>query len=122
MKTEAIQWFKNTFNKHLEAAVVGTPFSVDMLAAIAQQETGYIWPALLKHDLSLPRILELCVGDTIDKGRSAFPTSKSALMTVPRGAKMFAIARQALVEMAKYVPGYAGAVRDPDKFCHGFGI
>jgi hypothetical protein len=43
MKTkEAIRWFKNTFDRHLEAAVVGTPFSVDMLTAIAQQETGYI--------------------------------------------------------------------------------
>jgi hypothetical protein len=47
-----------------------------MLAAIAQQETGYIWSALLKHNLSLQKILELCGGDTIDKGRSAFPTSK----------------------------------------------
>ncbi len=36
---EAIQWFKNTFNKHLEAAVAETAFSVEMLAAIAQQET-----------------------------------------------------------------------------------
>jgi hypothetical protein len=119
---ESIQWFKTMFIKDLEAAVVGTPFSVDMLAAIAQQETSYIWSALLKHDLSLPKILELCVGDTIDKRRSEFPTSKSALMTAPRGPKMFAIARQALVEMTQYVPGYAGAVRDPDKFCHGFGI
>jgi hypothetical protein len=29
MKTkEAIEWFKNTFNKHLEAALAGTLFSV----------------------------------------------------------------------------------------------
>ncbi len=33
-----------------------------MLAAIAQQEAGYIWSALLKHNLSLQKILELCVG------------------------------------------------------------
>ena len=39
---EAIQWFKNTFNKPLQAAVRGTPCSVEVLAAIAQQETGYI--------------------------------------------------------------------------------
>ena len=32
---ETIEWFKKTFNKHLQAAVRGTPFSVDMLAAIA---------------------------------------------------------------------------------------
>lgn len=47
MKTkQAIEWFKKTFNKHLQAVVRGTPFSVDMLAAIAQQETGYIWGTL----------------------------------------------------------------------------
>jgi hypothetical protein len=27
---EAIQWFKNTFNKYLEAAVAEMPFSADM--------------------------------------------------------------------------------------------
>ncbi len=125
MKTkEAIQWFKKTFNKHLQAAVRGTPFSVDMLAAIAQQETGYIWGPLVDKKLSRGKILALCVGDTLDadKGRKAFPKTKSDLLAAPRGAKMFAISRQALVEMAKYVPGYAGAVRNPDKFCHGFGI
>jgi hypothetical protein len=48
MKTkEGIQWCENTFNRYLEAAVVGTPFSVDMLAAIAQQQTGYIWGPLV---------------------------------------------------------------------------
>ena len=125
MKTkEAIEWFKKTFNKHLQAAVRGTPFSVDMLAAIAQQETGYIWGPLVDKKLNRGKILALCVGDTLDadKGRKAFPKTKSDLLAAPRGPEMFAIARQALVEMAKYDPGYAGAVRNPDKFCHGFGI
>ncbi len=123
MKTqEAIQWFKTTFIKELEAAVAGTPFSVDLLSAIANQETGYIWSVLVEHKLPVPKILELCVGDTIDKGRSAFPTNKSALMAAPGGAKMFDVARKALVDMAKYVHGYDGAVANPDKFCHGFGI
>jgi len=125
MKTkEAIEWFKKTFNKHLQAAVRGTPFSVDMLAAIAQQETGYIWGPLVDKKLNRGKILALCVGDTLDadKGRKAFPKTKSDLLAAPRGPEMFAIARQALVEMAKYDPGYARAVRNPDKFCHGFGI
>src|SRR6266496_1080095 len=125
MKTkEAIQWFKNTFNKHLEAAVVGTPFSVDMLAAIAQQETGYIWGPLVDKKLSTRKVLALCVGDTLDadKGRNAFPKTKSDLLAAPRGDKMFVIARQALVEMAQYISGYSGAVKNPNKFCHGFGI
>jgi peptidoglycan hydrolase-like protein with peptidoglycan-binding domain len=121
---EAIQWFKNTFKKQLRAAIKGTPFSVDMLAAIAQQETGYIWAPLVERKLPTQRILALCVGDTLDadKGRNAFPKTKSDLLAAPRGDKMFAIARQALVDMAQYVPGYANVARNPDKFCHGFGI
>ncbi|KAF5409202.1 MAG: hypothetical protein Udaeo2_05630 [Candidatus Udaeobacter sp.] len=125
MKTkEAIEWFKKTFNKHLQAAVRGTPFSVDMLAAIAQQETGYMWAPFVARRLSVKKILALCVGDTLDadKGRTAFPKTKSELLAAPRGDEMFAIARQALEEMAQYVTSYAGAVRNPDKFCHGFGI
>jgi hypothetical protein len=35
---------------------------------------------------------------------------------------MFSIARQALVDMAQYIPGYQKVVRNPDKFCHGYGI
>ena len=35
---------------------------------------------------------------------------------------MFALARQGLVDMARYIPAYRGAALRPDKFCHGFGI
>jgi hypothetical protein len=35
---------------------------------------------------------------------------------------MFRIARQALVDMAQYSAGYQGPARNPNKFCHGFGI
>src|SRR5207237_9392134 len=55
-------------------------------------------------------------------GRSEFPTTKAQLVAVPRGAEMFRIARQALVDMAQYIPGYEKVVRNPDKFCHGYGI
>jgi hypothetical protein len=72
------------------------------------------------------RILELCVGDTIDgngtTGRSAFPRNKSALLAVPRGRAMFDVARQALVDMAEYITAYQRVTRNPDKFCHGFGV
>jgi hypothetical protein len=121
---EAIQWFKNTFNKHLRAVIIRTPFSVNLLAAIAQQETGYIWARLVERKLPTRKILSLCVGDTLDadRGRNAFPKTKSDLLAAPQGDKMFAIARQALVEVAQYVPDYARVVGNPDKFCHGFGI
>lgn len=122
-----ILWFKQQFRIEIEAAVQGTPFTLDMLAAIACQETGHIWSTLRKTDLSLDRILELCVGDTIDAkpgggGRRAFPKNKAELVARPNGQEMFDIARQALLDMAQFIPGFKGAASTPNKFCHGFGI
>ncbi len=122
-----IRWFKEQFGAEIEPALQGTPFDLDMLVAIACQETGYIWSILRRLSFSNEEILALCVGDTIDykepgKGRQAFPKTKAALVAKPNGQEMFDIARKALVEMAKYVPGYQGAVSNPDKFCHGFGL
>src|SRR4026208_453397 len=120
---ESLQWFVKTFSKDLKAAVAKTPFSVDMLAAIAQQETGYMWGSFVARRLSVKKILALCVGDPFDfPGRTAFPKTKFELLAAPRGDERFAIARQALEEMAQYVPSYSKAVSNPDKFCHGFGI
>jgi len=120
-------WFKSQFQPQIEAAIAGTPFSVDMITAVACQETGGIWPRLRRQGLPTARILELCVGDTIDAsptggGRRAFPQNKAELLKAPQGDRMFAIARQGLVDMAAYIPDYRGAAARPDKFCHGFGI
>lgn len=122
-----ILWFKTQFQPLIEPAIAGTPFSVDLLAAFACQETGEIWPALRRKGLPVARVLELCVGDTIDAsptggGRRAFPKNKAELLAAPDGDRMFAIARQGLVEMAEQIPAYRGAASRPDKFCHGFGI
>ena len=119
---EAIQWFKQTFHEKLQLASNNTPYSIDMLCAIAYQETGSIWTNMIGK-LSLDEIAQLSVGDTLDTpNRSAFPKNKQALLNAPRGAEMFAIARDHLVKMAKFVKGYNGAVANPNKFCHGFGI
>jgi hypothetical protein len=120
-------WFKSQFQPQIEAAIAGTPFSVDMIAAFACQETGEIWPALRRQGLPTARILELCVGDTIDGsptggGRRAFPKNKAELLQAVHGDRMFEVARQGLVDMAGYIPAYRGAAARPDKFCHGFGI
>ena len=119
-----ILWFKQQFHRQIEAAVVDTPFSLDMLTAVACQETGYLWQVLRKKQLNIGQILELCVGDTIDEsgGRRAFPKTKDALLAKPRGRQMFDIARQALVDMAQYISGYQSVAANPNKFCHGFGI
>jgi hypothetical protein len=122
-----IGWFKQQFRTEIEAALRGTPFDLDMIVAIACQETGYVWSVLRKAKLPLDRILALCVGDTIDykgphKGRQAFPRSKDALIAKTNGQQMFAIARKALEDVAVYINSYAKAADNPDKFCHGFGV
>lgn len=118
---DSIAWFKENFGAEINAAVAGTPFDLDMLTAIALQETGFIWGTLRKKGLSRERILELCVGDTLD-GRSAFPKDKAELIAFPQGQAMFDVAKAALVDMAANIPGYSGAAANPRKFCHGFGI
>ncbi len=120
--TDTIRWFKNQFHTQIEAAGRSTPFTLDMLTAIACQETGHIWD-ILRKKLSTAEVLALCVGDTLDSPkRNAFPKTKRDLIAKPKGKEMFDIARQALVDMAKFIPGFKGAAANPDKFCHGFGV
>jgi len=116
-----ILWFKVNFGASVAAVAAGTPFDLDMVTAIACQETGHIWSVLRHKNMPVARILELCVGDTLDAPkRSAFPKTKADLVSAPNGQQMFNIARAALVDMAQFVPGFP--VSNPDKFCHGYGI
>lgn len=116
-----IEWFKEQFGSAISQAVAGTPFDLDMLAALASQETGYIWASLRRKDLPIPDILKLCVGDTLDRTQT-FPKNRADLERVDGGKAMFASARAALVEMAKVIHSYADAANNPNKFCKGFGI
>lgn len=126
MATKAdILWFKTNFGDEIEQAVTGTVFDLDMLTAIACQETGSLWGVMRKKPgLTPERIAALCCGDTLDadKGRSAFPPTKADLIAKPNGQKMFDIARAALLAMAEHVPGYEFAKTKKNKFCHGFGV
>jgi hypothetical protein len=121
---EDIRWFKEQFQADIEPALAGAPLTVDMIVAVACQETGHIWPVLRRKGMPVPQILALCVGDTLDadKGRKAFPKTRAELLARPGGAQMFEIARAGLVEMAKHIPGFSGAAARPHKFCHGFGL
>lgn len=47
-KADDIKWFKTQFHTEIEKAVEGTPFDLDLLTALACQETGYIWQTLRK--------------------------------------------------------------------------
>src|SRR5258705_7450308 len=104
-----ILWFKTQFQSQVEPALANTPLTVDFIAAIACQETGELWPVLRRKPLTTAQALALCAGDTLDadRGRSAFPTTKADLLSEPRGAEMFEIAHQALVNMAAYIPAYS---------------
>lgn len=116
-----MKWFKENFHTEIEAAIAGTPFTLDLLVAVACQETGHIWSVLRKKPLTVDQILVLCVGDTLDTpNRSAFPKHKAALLAKPDGDRMFAIAREALLAMAQHIPGFP--VSNPNKFCHGYGL
>jgi hypothetical protein len=120
-----ILWFKTHFAAEIDQAVQGSVFDVDMLTAIACQETGSLW-GVMRHEPGLTpvRIAALCCGDTLDadKGRGAFPRTKAELLAVPKGPQMFAIARQALLDMADHVPGFGFARTNTRKFAHGYGV
>src|SRR5215207_2859834 len=107
---EDMRWFKQNFHEKIQPALQGTPFTLDLLTALACEETGEVWPILRKQPLSVARILELCVGDTLDsdRGRRAFPRTKAELVAHSGGQEMFALAREALVDMAKFVKSYRG--------------
>ncbi|WP_422403298.1 hypothetical protein [Pseudomonas sp. GZD-209] len=122
--TQDIRWFKEQFQQDMAQAIIGTPLTVDHLTALACQETGSIWPFLRKAKLPLEQVTALCVGDTLDDtaGRKAFPRNKAELLLRPRGDLMFAMGHQALVDMARFVPGYQDVAKKPNKFCHGYGV
>lgn len=119
----AIGWFKEQFRDKVNAAITGTPFSLDLLVAIAMQETYYIWGNLYST-LSIDEVLKLCTGDTLDTPRrSAFPKDKAELLAHDKGDEMFAVARAALEAVANFVPSFKDvADSSPNKFCRGYGI
>jgi hypothetical protein len=124
---EGLIWFKSQFRVPVQAAVAGTPFTVDLICAIAMQESyGDAWGLIFKT-MPVAEVLKRCVGDTLDfpsRSASAFPKNKAALIapSIPNGQAMFDIARDALLTLAGFNHGYSGAAHNPDKFCHGYGI
>lgn len=118
----AIHWFKTTFGQSVAAATAGTPFSINLIAAIAMQETSYIWRRIYKTH-TVDEVLAACTGDTLDAPkRSAFPKKRADLEAVTDGKAMFKLARAALVNVAQYDPILEKVAKNPDKFCHGFGM
>jgi hypothetical protein len=122
---DAIGWFKKQFTTDINAAVLGTPFHLDFLTAIAIQETYEVWGRAYKVK-TVSEVLELCVGDILDAsgGRDphAFPQSRAVLERAPNGPQMFKIARQSFEMMAEVATEYKKYLKNKNKFCHAFGI
>jgi hypothetical protein len=118
----ALRWLKQTFGRELKRALRQTPIPPALLMAIAWQETGLLW-SRWAGKRSPKEILSLCVGDTLDAPqRSAFPRSRAELEAWPQGQQMFKLARAALLKLGHANAAYARSARNPDKFCHGFGL
>src|ERR1041385_3351345 len=121
---EGMAWFKQNFADQIRQGAAGTPFTVDMMTAIAVQETFEVWGRAFKT-MPVADVLAVCVGDILDapkRNPTAFPNNRAKLEAVPNGKQMFAIARQAFVDMAKVATEYQKFLKNQDKFCHAFGI
>jgi len=115
-------WFKKQFGAKVKKAVKDTPFTADLLTAIAVQESFEAWGLIYKKE-KVDKVLELCVGDSIgEPKRKAFPKTKEQLLNYkPDGAELFALAREYLKAIGEFNPPYMKAYNN-GKFCHAFGI
>ncbi|WP_298145902.1 hypothetical protein [uncultured Acinetobacter sp.] len=114
-------WFKGNFSQEINQAAENTPFNLNLLTAIAIQETSYIWGSMLSN--SPDQVLPYCVGDTLDTpNRSAFPINRAQLEEYPNGRSMFEIAHQALIDVSNYATSFKKVSQNPNKFCRGYGI
>jgi hypothetical protein len=124
-----IKWFLDNFGADIKATMSDTPFNMELLIAIAMQETGYLWRKIRKEIdprtgdiMAATKVLELCVGDSIgEPKRGAFPKTEQLLRSAKDGETMFNIARAALKSVGEYEEPYKKAY-NLGKFCHGFGI
>jgi hypothetical protein len=121
---ESIVWFKHEFRQEINASLTKSLFSIDLITALAMQETSFIWGSLAGKGLLRAEILPLCTGDTLDSpNRSAFPKTRTELENDAQGKVMFVIAREALLALGKWFAQYKRlAKKNKNKFCHGFGI
>jgi hypothetical protein len=120
---DAMIWMNDTFGAKIDRKLKNSPISKELVIAIGIQETYYVWAKVYKT-WTPEQILGVCVGDTIDfpKRKTAWPKNRAALEGFPKGKTMFKLARAALERIAEVNSGYKTAVKNPNKFCHGFGM
>ena len=122
LESRSLEWFLSSFGSEIDKVFGKTVFPKKLVAAIAYQETGYIWSSAVARGLDRDAMLALCAGDTMDAPfRSAWPKNRAQLLEDPKGTELFSMARGALEAAAKVNSSYHSVVRNPDKFCHAFG-
>lgn len=123
---DGMAWFKQQFGAPIGQSLQNLPFTLDLLTAIAVQETFEVWGRLFNAAPPKPlaEILFDCVGDPLDAadGRGTWPADRAALEAWPQGDKMFQIGHQALIDLAQINSAYASDANNPNKFCHAYGI
>jgi hypothetical protein len=76
----------------VSARLAGSPFSMNLLIALAIEATFPLWGALLQR-MPTAGILELCIADTIDAlARLVFPKNTD-LLAAARGDEMFKVSQ-----------------------------
>jgi hypothetical protein len=119
---DGARWFRASFEPRIAQAIAGTPLTIELLTAVAIQESYEIWGRIF-NELPVDEVLALCVGDVIGAPRrTVFPKTKEELLAEPDGDRMFAIAHEALVAMAEHAKEYQKYAANPERFCHAFGI
>lgn len=81
---KATNWLKSNFGAKMLHAVKDTPFTVDVICAIACQETAYAWIHFvdkLTPDIILARCVYDASGDVENTYRNAFPKNKADFLT-----------------------------------------
>ncbi|MEZ5284736.1 MAG: hypothetical protein R2712_08010 [Vicinamibacterales bacterium] len=124
MTRDDIAWFKEQFAGWITPALQGTPLTIDLMAAVACQETGPVWSRLRRRGLPVQEIpaVAWATPSTPPAAAAPFPVNRAALVATSRWRSHVRIARAALERMSPLVPGYTSVVRQPHKFCHAFGI
>jgi hypothetical protein len=78
---EAARWIKSNFAEEINAALRGTPFTIDHVCAIACQESAFLWVGWTKSKTK-DEILALLIGDAYGDYpgtvRTAFPKNTAA--------------------------------------------
>jgi hypothetical protein len=125
-RIEGMRWFKKQFGDQVNAAIADTPFGINLITAIAVQESYDDAWGLIYRDEPVQQVLTRCVGDTLDSPRrdsKAFRKNRNDLEHHETdGKRMFGIARAALEDLASFSKGYRSSLKNPNKFCHAFGI